>query len=782
MTKLLNLESYTDFCRYTQIFKAKFPVNNSGIPIHYKNFLMEYRDHPFLQSPILLNDFPDSLTSRSEALIPHTLGIELDDKKTDDLVIVRDIDVLSLRSLGGRYLYASAYRYWNFVSQLKDIAQTNKPIVIYDLDSLPCPYYLPISFENHPNCSYPIPILDTRTVENHDKLKPSFHNSNIYDSICKNIAQIIILSNSNFTEIQIFAIAEYLKRIDIFKILQTNLSDGSNTQNLSILIEISQPDSSLTYLPAILNVQDIERILVDTIPIEELRQITQQHPQYNSILISQYNCFPSFRSSLENDFFLPDIARPEFTHIWQLSQNFPLYGQYLDLITFELANNIEVEVPDQNEIQAICYEGEAKSRTFIGKYCTKNGEIKSLFPMETYQAILPIKINHKPIIENEKEQVYTITNIYFKEDPKLYIEIHFSLAIGRALILEVIDSKGRKLQAELGDRPEPALLGFIPIQNILEDRKTKEKNALLNLSLKSEFLRKFQQGVTEIINIFHKPVLTNKLTSLHNIIKNVYIELLKDDTLRYISPDQNLEILKEITEIIELNQLASSLQKFLPILSSKYQQTETGIIKKQTTDIYNHCILLIGKTYQFSGTQEFIFLFDYLNTSLKKKDEHIKVLARISSQENFQKKYFQLFDYSEASSSKKYYQSDPYMWGYARILLWYLEFRLNDKFIPYKNHFQSIIQYALSNESNRSYYQDSLISLIYLLTFRELDKEFCLAGSDEYIEAKKLCEKLSKNPVFAYQISRDKSLNEIFEEFLDGVADNKQILDLLNVE
>ena len=775
MTKLLNLESYTDFCRYTQIFKAKFPVNNSGIPIRYKNFLTKYRDHPFLQSPVLLNNFPDSLTSRSEALIPHTLGIELDDQKTDDLVIVRDIDVLSLRSLGGRYLYSSAYRYWNFVSQLKDLAQIDKPIVIYDLDSLPCPYYLPISFENHSNCSYPIPILDTRTVENHDELKPSFHNSNIYDSICKNIAQIIILSNSNFTEIQISAIAEYLKRIDIFKILQTNLSDVSNTQNLSILIEISQPDSSLTYLPAILNVQDIERILVDTIPIEELRQITQQHPQYNFILISQYNCFPSFRSSLENDFFLPNIARPEFTHIWQLSQNFPLYGQYLDLITFELANNIEVEVPDQNEIQAICYEGEAKSRTFIGKYYTKNGEIKSLFPMETYQAILPIKINHKPIIENEKEQVYTITNIYFKEDPKLYIEIHFSLAIGRALILEVIDSKGRKLQAELGDRPEPALLGFIPIQNILEDRKIKENNAILNLNSKPEFLKKFQQSVTEIINIFHRPLLTNTLSSSHNIIKNVYIELLKNDTLRYIAPDQNREIVK-----IELSQLAGYLQKVLPMLRKKSGETKGGI-KHQISEIYLYSILFIGKTYQFSGTQDFIFLFDDLSNILR-KDEYIRVLARISSQENFQKKYFQLFNYNEVGRTNKYYQSDPYLWGYARILLWYLEFRLNNKFIPYKNHFQSIIQYALSNESNRSYYQDALISLIYLLTFRELDKEFCLAGSDEYIEAKKLCKKLSKNPVFSKQISRDKSLNEIFEEFLDGIADSGQIPNLLNVE
>lgn len=174
-------------------------------------------------------------------------------------------------------------------------------------------------------------------------------------------------------------------------------------------------------------------------------------------------------------------------------------------------------------------------------------------------------------------------------------------------------------------------------------------------------------------------------------------------------------------------------------------------------------------------------MFEHLTTSLK-KDEHIRVLGRISSEQSFQQKYFELFNNSETRSSKKYYQNDPYMWGYARILLSYLKFQLNDKFIPYKNHFQSIIQYALSNESRIFYYQDALISLIYLLTFRELDKEFCLAGSDEYQKAKKLCEKLSQNPVRANQISRDKSLNETFEEFLDGFADNKQILNLLNID
>ena len=339
----------------------------------------------------------------------------------------------------------------------------------------------------------------------------------------------------------------------------------------------------------------------------------------------------------------------------------------------------------------------------------------------------------------------------------------------------------------MGDRPEPALLGFIPIHNILEDRKMKENNAISNLNSKPEFLIKFQQGIIEITNIlndyinnFHKPLLTNKLSSSHNIIKNLYIKLLQNEILHHVAPDQNLEILKEITKIIELSQLAGCLQKVLPMLRKKSGETKGGI-KHQISEIYLYSILFIGKTYQFSGTQDFIFLFDDLSNILR-KDEYIRVLARISSQENFQKKYFQLFNYNEVGKTNKYYQSDPYMWGYARILLWYLEFRLNDKFIPYKNHFQSIIQYALSNESNRSYYQDALISLIYLLTFRGLDKEFCVAGSNEYKEAKKLCEKLSKNPVFAYQISRDKSLNEIFEEFLDGVADNKQILDLLNVE
>ena len=815
MTKLLNLESYTDFCRYTQIFKAKFPVNNSGIPIRYKNFLTEYRNHPFLQSPVLLNDFPDSLTSRSEALIPHTLGIELDDQKTDDLVIVRDIDVLSLRSLGGRYLYSSAYRYWNFVSQLKDLAQIDKPIVIYDLDSLACPYYLPISFENHPNCSYPIPILDTRTVENHDKLKPSFHNSNIYDSICKNIAQIIILSNSNFTdsnftEIQISAIAEYLKRIDIFKILQTNLSDGSNTQNLSILIEISQPDSSLTYLPAILNVQDVERILVDTIPIEELRQITQQHPQYNFILISQYNCFPSFRSSLENYFFLPDITRPEFTHIWQqkqLSQNFPLYGQYLDQISFKVGEDW-IDVPSEIDYQAngIIYEGASQTQEFIGKY-RKGDQIIDEFKMDTRSAQLPIKINGKVVFKEEKEQAYQLTNLFFDKNPEIKVQIHFLIRLGYPPNLKVEDENHHLINCEFVDMKEVVLKGFLSLKDITESRDYKSNlkiNSLYKLDIsRLEYylleLRKF----SSLENLTHLEQQIRNTSTLIHQTRGQKDRGQGTDLMNIQYEDRDSVInLRNIFQNSGLYKFAETILKLL----NSFSNSDFHKVKVITEGVF-----FLGKTYIYSreiGEDLLLKFFDrsYLqkiskckqntNEKLKIMDEYFRFLSRVASTSKLQLAYFNLFseelDYGEA------YISDVYLWGYSRVLLWYSNFDY-DNYINYSVHAQKIIERLMKvapriniitkynrDEENKNYQykQNAFLSLILLLTFRTKNRKFFDENSSDFTNAQELIKKIEDRGerIILRAVSETKTLTQIYSDFLNQVETSQDIESIKKIE
>ena len=122
------------------------------------------------------------------------------------------------------------------------------------------------------------------------------------------------------------------------------------------------------------------------------------------------------------------------------------------------------------------------------------------------------------------------------------------------------------------------------------------------------------------------------------------------------------------------------------------------------------------------------------------------------------------------------------MWGYARIMLWYLDFSKADSFVSYNAHFKLILQYSLTSEPQSAYLQSSLISLIYLLTFREINQDFCVKDSSEYTLSKELCDRLRYKPVYAKQISQDKSLNEIFEEFLEGTAGSSQVEAILEAD
>lgn len=135
MTRLFNLESYPEICKYTQIFGESLSLNSPNIPFAYRDFLNTYKDRHFI-SPANLSSYYSNTIVRGEYK-PQFLGDQLDDQQEGDLVIVRDIDVLSLQNLDCPYIYASAYRYWNYVTQLQNIAKENKPLVIYDLDSLP---------------------------------------------------------------------------------------------------------------------------------------------------------------------------------------------------------------------------------------------------------------------------------------------------------------------------------------------------------------------------------------------------------------------------------------------------------------------------------------------------------------------------------------------------------------------------------------------------------------------------------------------------------------------
>lgn len=259
---------------------------------------------------------------------------------------------------------------------------------------------------------------------------------------------------------------------------------------------------------------------------------------------------------------------------------------------------------------------------------------------------------------------------------------------------------------------------------------------------------------------------------------------MKNDALQHVSTNSSNEIVSEITNKIISSEIKLLLQKALFTLGQRHPNTE-GKERGQIFNIYNDNLLLIGKQYKIAAIQDFDFLFDYLKNS-PCFSEHVKVIARIAYDSNFQQKYFALFEThlpKNNNNNNFYYEYDSYLWGYARILMWYLDYNLNEtNILLFKRHFNLIASHALSDHSRNSYYQDALISLIYLLSFREFDSTFCEIGSLEYNLGIKLCEKLSFHPVLSKQVDINKSLNQIFYEFLNGTATGDDMDNLIKAE
>ena len=50
----------------------------------------------------------------------------------------------------------------------------------------------------------------------------------------------------------------------------------------------------------------------------------------------------------------------------------------------------------------------------------------------------------------------------------------------------------------------------------------------------------------------------------------------------------------------------------------------------------------------------------------------------------------------QREKDKQFYQIANYLWGYARILVWYFDFNNSDQFLDYEQHFNQIITYSLT--------------------------------------------------------------------------------------
>ena len=84
--------------------------------------------------------------------------------------------------------------------------------------------------------------------------------------------------------------------------------------------------------------------------------------------------------------------------------------------------------------------------------------------------------------------------------------------------------------------------------------------------------------------------------------------------------------------------------------------------------------------------------------------------------------------------------------------------------------------------SSKEYLRDGLLTLIYLLSFREYDHEMVAVGSHVYNLAKRLCRNLEAVDITTSQLDIDGHLSEYLEALLDGVATEENAKRLLEIE
>ena len=127
MTRLFNLESYSELCTHANLYEIEIQSS-----LAYKNFLDKYQEHGYRSDSLYLHE----LTIRDELIPLKHLGVNLSQDR-DRLYVVADrINSLSLRNFlrsGEKYIYRSVYHYWNYRQQIANNLDLNNSVVVVDL-------------------------------------------------------------------------------------------------------------------------------------------------------------------------------------------------------------------------------------------------------------------------------------------------------------------------------------------------------------------------------------------------------------------------------------------------------------------------------------------------------------------------------------------------------------------------------------------------------------------------------------------------------------------------
>lgn len=783
MTQLINLESYIDCCQYALLcgedpMSLIPPPQTNVLPLSYRDFCKRHGDREFLEIPSLVSQLPSQPTPRPDLELPKDrLGLTLDDKKSERVMVIRKANIFSLRSLQSSYLYSDIYYYWNYASQLQEYSQTGKPIIIYNLDNFTPPQLYPLTFEPRPDAPYPIPIIDPRQEL---PIRLSISHEKIYDRICLGLADIVHDRLSVPAELE--EIATYLKQINIFKIV----TQRSRDHELSFIVKINDD-----FHKCVLLLSEIYQVVYDFLPLEEINQNARNYSDYQFVFISPYNTLPNLQDRLTS-LKIIDLNRAEFHKNWGKKKEnaFPFYGQHLDQISFFVkrqSQETEIKLPDR-----ICYEGEQEVVVYA-EYTTTDSELRQEFPLSTPFVELPFRINGEEYTDNNSPQVYRIENPFFKQNPDSQIKIRFRLKPGLEPKLEVVNEKNHVLKSQLTTKTEQ-LLGFVRISSIQEFRENKNRKFVQkceesNQKLKQDLLR-------------HKNRLTDKIRlvlELQNItvadLRTLNPEIQKFK--RLITSNNGVDRLMTLTYYSELFSYRQLTDQTRQLLDKLKKTTNNWNVQQKNTarQILGNLLLILGKSYALTQESSVTFLFDSHHMVYNRRSNRSGLLAfnfywqnlaRMSCSSERYIKYFDLFEVQCQYSRKKLYQTKHYIWGYARILLWYVDFN-QPEFIGYEKHFEHLSGYLhqqlLSRNSNidQFYIQDSLFALIYLLTFRGINPNFVSVDSTHYKIAKDICVAIKDNPIHSQIANIDMSLNDFFETLLDGRATQEQASRMIEI-
>jgi hypothetical protein len=794
MTRLFNLESYIDACQYAHIFRDSSDQLIPQSREKYKLLLDKYADNRYLAAPIINNHLSSQLTINPSKLDYLSMGIELTQGEKPRLFIISDtLDLMTLSTsniLGRRdgYLYSSAYHYWNHYTEIKE-HQIIKPLVFVDLDNFGISTLIPISFTQPENSPYQIPILDTRNKVSFDK---SYDCIETYTKICDSIACVLLnqfpsLATNNET---VKHLSDYLQKINFFQIVQSYV----NQESVNLIIEIYN-NNQIFYKQVNILISEIANIVCQHINFNYLNQIANQYPQYQFVLVSQYNSFEQIKTYLPSFICLNPIYQV-FQEIWTEKNylNFPLFAIYLDEIEFEVGISGKTEwikLSDNKDI--ISYEG--KPTVFIGSIHSLNQDFVRISKGRS-SANLPIKVNGNYYCINTIPQEYKIEIQNYQETEEIRVKIQFNLQPGSFPELKVRDLENKyKINTSLIDRQktdnsEQKYYSYILPEQITANRQQKSLSQIKKLQTHSNF----KSFITYLNHISHR---LNKISN-ENYTQNNYdllsrsirnaIEIIKiktktnqnSDLLQFIDISSNEQIVKEL--ITELNN--ANLSRMVDIIYNVLTYNQ-----HLNKTLINNAIILTGKLYQFSQYISSNKLFSDLelqfNNASKNPNlsgllnEYLQCLARLAINEELQRKYFNLFN------TQYNIENSQYLWGYGRILLWYYNFNYfhsSASVLSYKDNFTKIMNYLLTKDSiifKEQYKQNAFLSLIYLLTFCKHDSGFCQKDSTEFLLAKQVIGHFKQDRIILNTVSKETPLNYYFQEMIEGRSTADGIANLL---